>query len=96
MKEVSERKDGTFIVRVSAAEREAIDAKVDQAGYKSVSAYVRDYIAREKPRAKIEASARTIQIELNKLGLMIKKEEPKENLLAQIRRICTATLGRAI
>lgn len=91
-----EKRDGTFIVRVSAAEREVIDAKVDQAGYRSVSAYVRDYIAREKPKAKIEASARLLQIELNKLALMIQKGAPKEALLAQIRRICTATLGGAI
>ncbi|MCD1608649.1 plasmid mobilization protein [Stutzerimonas kunmingensis] len=91
-----EKRDGTFIVRVSAAEREVIDAKVDEAGYKSVSAYVRDYIAREKPKAKIEASARIVQIELNRLALMIQKQEPKEALLAQIRRICTATLGGAI
>ncbi len=91
-----ERKTGTFIVRVSAAEREVIDAKVDEAGYRSVSAYVRDYIAREKPKAKIEASARLLQIELNRLALMIQKQEPKENLLAQIRRICQATIGGAL
>jgi len=96
MKEVRERKEGTFIVRVSAAEREVIDAKVNEAGYKSVSAYVRDYIAREKPKAKIEASARIVQIELNKLALMIQKGEAKEALLAQIRRICQATLGGAL
>lgn len=90
-----EKRDGTFIVRVSTSERAAIDAKVDEAGYKSVSAYVRDYIAREKPKTKIEASARIVQIELNKLAMMIQKQEPKENLLAQIRRICTATLGGA-
>lgn len=95
MKEVRERKEGTFIVRVSAAEREVIDAKVNEAGYKSVSAYVRDYIAREKPKAKIEASARIVQIELNKLALMIQKGAHKEALLAQIRRICTATMGGA-
>ncbi len=91
-----EKRDGTFIVRVSAAEREVIDAKVDQAGYRSVSAYVRDYIAREKPKAKIEASARIVQIELNKLAIMIQKGAPKEALLAQIRRICQATLGGAL
>lgn len=95
MKNPEERKDGTFIVRVSTSERAAIEAKVEESGYKSVSAYVRDYIAREKPKAKIEASARIVQIELNKLAVMIQKGAPKEALLAQIRSICTATLGGA-
>lgn len=62
MKTETEKKSSTFIVRVNDEERAIIDQKVKDAGYKSVSAYVRDYIAREQPKAKAEINPKSLEI----------------------------------
>jgi hypothetical protein len=82
------KKDGTFIVRISIEDRIGLNAKALEAGYKSLSAYVRDQIVRSKPRkrAEVTASFLRLQKDLMNLASMINAGKPKEDLLAQVSR----------
>lgn len=82
------KKDGTFIVRISIEDRIQLNAKALEAGYKSLSAYVRDQIVRSKPRKRAEVTASFLQLQrdLMNLASMINAGKPKEDLLAQVSR----------
>lgn len=88
-------KDGAFIVRVSETDRATIDAKVEEAGYKSRSAFVRDYIAKAKlkPKASITNDVFSIQRELMNLASMINNNESKDKLIEQIKTISNYNIG---
>ncbi len=98
MKTTKRAKDGSFIVRVSLEERQKIQEKVDEAGYKSASAFVRDYIANSKPKQKVSISldVMSFQKELMNLASMINAARPKDELIRQIKILSTITLGGAI
>lgn len=80
------KKDGTFIVRISIEDRIKLNAKALDAGYKSLSAYVRDQIVRSKPmkRAEVTASFLQLQKDLMNLASMINAGKSKADLLAQV------------
>lgn len=82
------KKDGTFIVRISTEDRVLLNAKALEAGYKSLSAYVRDQIVRSKPRKRSEITASFLQLQKDLMSLagMINAGKSKEDLLVQVVR----------
>lgn len=91
------KRDGSFIVRVSKEEREKIQAKVDEAGYRSTSAFVRDFIANAEPKPKTHISMDifAFQRELMNFASMINAQKPKDELIRQIKVISAISLGGA-
>lgn len=88
-----ERKEGTLIIRLSKSEREIIEAKVQEAGYKAAGAFVRDYIVNCQPKAKISPNVVQIARELMSLASMINAEKPSSELLEQVRLIARINDG---
>lgn len=91
--ETKERKEGTLIVRLSKTEREIIEAKVQEAGYKAAGAFVRDYIVNCTPKAKINADVVQIARELMNLASMINAEKPGTELLDKVKHIARINDG---
>ena len=82
------KKDGAFIVRINMEDRIQLNAKAQEAGYQSLSAYVRDQIVRSKPRKRAEVTASFLQLQkdLMNLASMINAGKSKADLLAQVVR----------
>lgn len=82
------KKDGAFIVRINTEDRTQLNAKAQEAGYQSLSAYVRDQIVRSKPRKRAEITASFLQLQkdLMNLASMINAGKSKSDLLAQVVR----------
>lgn len=93
--ETKERKEGTLIIRLSKSEREIIEAKVQEAGYKAAGAFVRDYIVNSKPKAKVSADVVQIARELMNLASMINAEKPGSELLDKVKLIAKINAGGA-
>jgi hypothetical protein len=93
--ETKERKDGTLIIRLSKTEREVIEAKVQEAGYKSAGAFVRDYIANCTPKTKVSSDVVQIARELMSLASMINAEKPGSELLDKVKLIAKINAGGA-
>lgn len=97
-KEVRQKKTGSIIVRVSEEERAIIDAKIAEAGYKSASAFIRDYLAREKPKAKadIRPDALEMQRQLMSLSSMISGNAGKHELMSKIAELYRLAISGAL
>lgn len=95
MKAEQEKKSSTLIVRVNEEERAIIDQKVKEAGYKSASAYVRDYIAREQPKAKAEINPKSLEIitGLMALSSLLNSNAPREQLNSKIGELSKLAMG---
>lgn len=92
------RKTGSIIVRVNHDERAVIDDKIAKAGYKSASAFIRDYLAREKPKVKAEIRPDTfaIQRELMNLSRMIKGNASKLEVMTKVAQIYRLSISGAL
>lgn len=93
--ETKERKEGTLIIRLSKSEREVIEAKVQEAGYKAAGAFVRDYIVNCTPKTKVSADVVQIARELMNLASMINAEKPGSELLDKVKLIAKINAGGA-
>lgn len=91
--EVKERKEGTLIIRLTKSEREIIETKVQEAGYKAAGAFVRDFIVNCKPKTKVNADVVQIARELMNLASMINAEKPRPELLDKVRLIAKINAG---
>lgn len=96
--EKKQRKTGTIIVRVNDEERAIIDTKIAEAGYKSASAFIRDYLAREKPKAKadIRPDALEMQRQLMALSSMISGSASKQELMSKIAELYRLAIAGAL
>lgn len=94
--ETKERKEGTLIIRLSKPEREIIEAKVQEAGYKAAGAFVRDYIVNCTPKAKVGPDVVQIARELMSLASMINAEKPGSELLEKVKHIAKINVGGVV
>lgn len=96
--EKKQRKTGSIIVRVSEDERGIIDAKIAEAGYKSASAFIRDYLAREKPKNKadIRPDSLEMQRQLMSLSNMINGGSSKHELMSKIAELYRLAISGAL
>ncbi|HDZ55283.1 MAG TPA: hypothetical protein ENI17_07940 [Pseudomonas xinjiangensis] len=93
--EKKQRKTGAIIIRVNDEERQVIDDKVAAAGYKSTSAYVRDYIAREKPKLKTEISPKTLEMqrELMALSSLLNSKADRSIMMSKVAALYKLAMG---
>lgn len=94
--ETKERKEDTLIIRLSKSEREIIEAKVQEAGYKAAGAFVRDYIVNCTPKAKVGPDVVQIARELMSLASMINAEKPGSELLEKVKHIAKINVGGVV
>ncbi len=60
--EKSNNKKPSLTIRLTQEEKDLAKSKADRAGYKTLSAFFRDYVINEEPKEKISISPDTFQI----------------------------------
>lgn len=88
-----EKKDSRMTIRLSKSDMETLEAKIDEAGYKSAGAFIRDFVANNSVKPKISPNVVTIAHELMGLASMINAETPGCELLEQVKLIAKINAG---
>jgi hypothetical protein len=88
-----ETKDHRITIRFTKSELDAMDAKIADAGYKTSGAFIRDFVASAKPRAKISGDVVQIARELMSLAFMINSNAPAPELLKKVKHISAINTG---
>ncbi|MCK2116544.1 hypothetical protein MYW52_13630 [Pseudomonas juntendi] len=88
-----EKKESRITIRLSQPEINLLKTKMEDAGYTSAGAFIRDSVATGKVRPKISSNIVVIAKELAALATMIKGDSPKSDLLDKVRAIASANAG---
>ncbi|MNJ56358.1 hypothetical protein D3C77_519000 [compost metagenome] len=88
-----EKKSNRITIRLTQTEINSLKAKMEDAGYTSAGAFIRDSVAIGKVKPKISSSIVVIAKELAALAAMIKGDSPKSDLLGKVRAIASANAG---
>lgn len=90
-------RDKMIPVRVTEDEKKAIETKASQAGYKSVSAYLRDLGQGSEIKEKLSPEVRRqlvgIGNNLNQIARLANSGKPFQNHEAQLKQALTTILG---
>jgi len=88
-----DRKDTRITIRLSAADLAKLESRMAEAGYKSAGAFIRDFVAQNKLRPKINASTVSVARDLGTLAVMIRAGATIDELLEKIRSISLVNTG---
>lgn len=88
-----EKKDNRMTIRLSKSDMETLEAKIDEAGYKSAGAFIRDFVANNSVKPKLSPNVVTIARELMGLASMINAEKPGSELLEKVKLIAKINAG---
>lgn len=94
MKNIEKQKKETRITfRLNKSELDTLNAKMTEAGYKSASAFIRDFVASGQVKPKVTQDVVQIARELMNLASMINADRPGCELLEKVKHIAQINLG---
>lgn len=84
-------------IRLSRDEFQKLSAKLDLSGYKNISAFVRDYLITCEPKVKqvVRMDVIEVQRELMNLASMINAAKSRDELMDQVKKVSSVSLGGA-
>jgi hypothetical protein len=90
-----ENKTSSITFRLSEEEKEKAEKKVEAAGYKTISAFVRDYVINETPREKIEISPKSFELlsALSRLSALVNSGTTRQDISKEIANISRIAMG---
>ncbi|MDM9589536.1 hypothetical protein QUC26_17405 [Pseudomonas asiatica] len=91
--ELKQSKDSRITIRLTRAELETLEAKMNEAGYKSAGAFIRDFVASGQVKPKVSQDVVQIARELMNLASMINADRPGSELLEKVKYIAQVNLG---
>lgn len=86
-------KESRITFRLNKYEREMLDTKIAEAGYKSAGAFIRDFVATGQVKPKVGQDVVQIARELMNLASMINADRPGSELLEKVKCIAQVNLG---
>ncbi len=86
-------KESRITFRLNKSEREMLDTKIAEAGYKSAGAFIRDFVATGQVKPKVTQDVVQIARELMNLASMINADRPGSELLEKVKYIAQINLG---
>ncbi|WP_374415252.1 plasmid mobilization protein [Ectopseudomonas oleovorans] len=88
-------KSSSITFRLTAEEKALAEAKVEQAGYETISAFVRDYLINEQPKEKIAITPETFEIMsvLTQLSAEVNKGTTRPLANALISKLSQIVMG---
>lgn len=93
--QVKQIKESRITIRLSKSEREILEAKMSQAGYKAAGAFIRDFVVNTSVKPKVSGDVVQIARELMNLASMINAERPGSELLKKLKHIARINAGGA-
>ncbi|MEN5141131.1 ribbon-helix-helix domain-containing protein [Pseudomonas juntendi] len=90
--QVKQNKDSRITIRLTKSELQALEAKMTEAGYKSASAFIRDFVASGQVKPKVTQDVVQIARELMNLASMINADLPGSELLEKVKYIAQVNL----
>ncbi|MDD2005653.1 plasmid mobilization protein [Pseudomonas putida] len=93
--QVKQIKESRITIRLSKSEREILEAKMSQAGYKAAGAFIRDFVVNNSVKPKVSGDVVQIARELMNLASMINAERPGSELLKKLKHIARINAGGA-
>lgn len=89
-------KSSSITFRLTAEEKALAESKVEQAGYKTISAFVRDYLIKEQPKTKVTITPETFEImaALTQLSALVNKGTTRPEANALISKISKIVMGK--
>lgn len=90
--QVKQNKDSRVTIRLTKSELQILEAKMTEAGYKSASAFIRDFVASGQVQPKVTQDVVQIARELMNLASMINADRPGSELLEKVKYIAQVNL----
>lgn len=90
--QVKQNKDSRVTIRLTKSELQILEAKMTEAGYKSASAFIRDFVASGQVKPKVTQDVVQIARELMNLASMINADRPGSELLEKVKYIAQLNL----
>lgn len=89
------KKSSSITFRLTLEEKELAEAKVEKAGYKTISAFIRDYLINEQPKEKIAITPETFEImsALTQLSAEVKRGTTRPLANTLIAKISNIVMG---
>lgn len=96
-KNKNKNKANRITIRLSNDEFQTLAAKLDLSGYRNVSAFVRDYLITCEPKVKqvVRMDVIEVQRELMNLASMINVAKSRDELMDQVKKVSSVSLGGA-
>ncbi|NMY53459.1 hypothetical protein HBN63_21130 [Pseudomonas sp. WS 5011] len=93
----NKNKANRITIRLSNDEFQTLSAKLDLSGYRKVSAFVRDYLITCEPKVKqvVRMDVIEVQRELMNLASMINAAKSRDELMDQVKKVSSVSLGGA-
>lgn len=88
-----QNKEAMISFRLNRSELDTLNAKMAEAGYKSASAFIRDFVASGQVKPKVSQDVVQIARELMNLASMINADRPGSELLEKVKYIAQINLG---
>lgn len=90
--QVKQNKDSRVTIRLTKSELQILEATMTEAGYKSASAFIRDFVASGQVKPKVSQDVVQIARELMNLASMINADRPGCELLEKVKYIAQVNL----
>jgi len=91
-----QNKEAMISFRLNRSELDTLNAKMAEAGYKSASAFIRDFVANGQVKSKVSQDVVQIAKELMNLASMINADRPGSELLEKVKYIAQVNLGGVV
>ncbi|WPC03452.1 hypothetical protein SBP02_11720 [Pseudomonas benzenivorans] len=91
-------KSSSVTFRLTEEEKQLAQAKVEEAGYESISAFVRDYLINAQPKEKVSISPEIFEImsALTKLSSVVNKGTTRPEANDLISKISQIVMGKKL
>ena len=90
-----QKKDARITIRFSKSELESLDNTMVDAGYQAAGAFIRDFVANNNTKPKVNADVVQIARELMNLASMINAGRTNIELLEKVKYIAKINMGSA-
>lgn len=91
-----DRKDKRITVRLTHGELRVLEKKIAEAGYKTVGAFIRDFVVDLKPQVKVGGDVVLVARELMALSSLVNSSAGKSELIKKIKEIDRINVGGAL
>lgn len=89
-------KDQRITIRLTQSELDALEKKIAEAGYKTAGAFIRDFVANLKPKAKVSGDVVLIARELMSLSALVNSSATTQEINRKIKEIDRINTGGAL
>lgn len=89
-------KDQRITIRLTQSELDALEKKIAEAGYKTTGAFIRDFVANLKPKAKVSGDVVLIARELMSLSALVNSSATTQEINRKIKEIDRINTGGAL